>query len=72
MNIVEHIFLLYVGASFGYMPRSGIAESSSSTAYNFLRNRRTHGCGRNIEGQEIVWRCIAMKGRARGVAIRKS
>ena len=54
MNIVEQVSLLYVGSSFGYMPRSGIAESSSSTAYNFLRNRRTHGCGRNIEGQEIV------------------
>jgi hypothetical protein len=28
MNTVEHVSLLYVGASFGYMPRSGIAESS--------------------------------------------
>ena len=28
MNIVEHVSLLYVGASFGYMPRSGIAASS--------------------------------------------
>ena len=25
MNIVEHVSLLHVGASFGYMPRSGIA-----------------------------------------------
>jgi hypothetical protein len=24
MNIVEHVFLLYVGVSFRYMPRSGI------------------------------------------------
>jgi hypothetical protein len=23
INIVEHVFLLYVRASFGYMPRSG-------------------------------------------------
>jgi hypothetical protein len=27
MNIVEHVSLLYVGASFGYMPRNGIALS---------------------------------------------
>jgi len=26
MNIVEHVSLLYVGASFGYMPRSGILD----------------------------------------------
>ena len=38
MNIVEHMSLLYVGTSSGYMPRSGIAESSGSTMYNFLRN----------------------------------
>jgi hypothetical protein len=38
MNIVEHVFLLYVGASSGYMPRSGIAGSSGRTIYNFLRN----------------------------------
>jgi hypothetical protein len=28
MNIVEHVSLLYVRASFGYMARSGIAEYS--------------------------------------------
>ena len=38
MNRVEHVFLLYVGASFGYMPRSGIAVSSGSTMSSFLRN----------------------------------
>jgi hypothetical protein len=41
MNIVEHVSLLYVGASFGYMPRSGIAGSSGSTMSNFLRNHQT-------------------------------
>ena len=40
MKIVEHVSLLYVGASFGYMPRSGITGSSSRTMYNFLRNRQ--------------------------------
>ena len=36
MNMVEHVSLLDVGASFGYMPRSGIAEFSG-----FLRNYQT-------------------------------
>jgi hypothetical protein len=41
MNIVEHVSLLYVGESFGYMPSSGIAVSSDSTMSNFLRNSQT-------------------------------
>ena len=41
MNIVEHVSLLPVGTSSGYMPRRGIAGSSSSTVSNFLRNRQT-------------------------------
>jgi len=39
MNIVEHVSLLYVGASFGYMPKSGIAGSSGMS--NFLINCQT-------------------------------
>ena len=31
MNIVEHVSLLPVGTSSGYMPRRGIAGSSGST-----------------------------------------
>ena len=38
MNIVEHVSLLYVGASFGYMPSSGIAGSLHNTISSFLRN----------------------------------
>jgi hypothetical protein len=41
MNIVEHVSLLHVGASSGYMPRSDIAGSSCSTMSNFLRNHQT-------------------------------
>jgi len=41
MNIVEHVSLLYVGASFGYMPKRGIALSSGSAMSNFLRNLQT-------------------------------
>jgi hypothetical protein len=40
MNIVEHVSLLQVGASSGYMPRSGIAGSSSRTMSNFLRDNQ--------------------------------
>jgi hypothetical protein len=36
---VEHMFLLPVGTTSGYMPRRGIAGSYGST--NFLRNHQT-------------------------------
>jgi len=42
INIVEHVLLLYVGASFGYIPRSGIAGSSGRTRSNFLRKLQTN------------------------------
>jgi hypothetical protein len=41
MNIMEHVFLLPVETSSGYMPRRGIAGSASSTMPNFLRNHQT-------------------------------
>ena len=41
MNIVEHVSLLPVGTSSAYMPRRGIAGSSSSSMSNFLRNCQT-------------------------------
>jgi hypothetical protein len=37
-NIAEQVFLLDGGASFGYMPRSGIAVSWCRTIPNVLRN----------------------------------
>ena len=36
MNIMEHVSSLHLGASFGYMPRSGIAGSSGNTMPNIL------------------------------------
>jgi len=47
LSIVEHVSLLYVGASFGYMPKRGIAGSSGSAMSNFLRNLQSdyqNGC----------------------------
>jgi hypothetical protein len=38
MNIVEHVPLWHGGASFGYIPKSGIAGSSGRSIPNFLRN----------------------------------
>ena len=40
MNTVEHVSLLHVGASFAYMPRSGIAVSSGRTISIFLGTSR--------------------------------
>jgi hypothetical protein len=42
MNIVDYVSLLYVGASFENMPRSGTAGFSGSTMFNFLRNHQTY------------------------------
>jgi hypothetical protein len=50
MNIVEHVSLLYVGAYFGYMPRSGIAGSLGSIMSNFLRNMKS-----NFQNGYIGW-----------------
>jgi hypothetical protein len=36
VNIVKYVSLLHVGASSGYMPRSGIAGYSGGTMSNFL------------------------------------
>ena len=61
MNIVEHMSLLEVGASSGYMPRSGIAGSSCSPMSNFLRNHQTDfqsGCTSLQSHQQ--WRSVPL------------
>jgi hypothetical protein len=61
MNIVEHVSLLPVGTSSGYMPRRGIAGSSSSTISNFLRNCQTYfqsGCTSLQSYQQ--WRSVPL------------
>jgi hypothetical protein len=40
INIAKHVSLLYVGASFGYMPRNGIAGSSGRTIASFLKKHQ--------------------------------
>jgi hypothetical protein len=61
MNIVEHVSFLQVGTSSGYMPRRGIAGSSSSTMSNFLRNHQTDfqsGCTSLQSHQQ--WRSVPL------------
>ena len=61
MNIVVHVSLLYVGASLGYIPRSGITGSSGSTMSNFLRYRQTDfqsGCMSLQPHQQ--WRSVSL------------
>jgi len=61
INIVEHVSLLYVGASFGYMPRRGIAGSSGNTMSNFLRNLQTYfqsGCT-SLQSHQF-WRSVPL------------
>jgi hypothetical protein len=61
MNIVEHVFLLPIGTSSGYIPRRGIAGSSGSTMSNFLGNRQTDfqsGCTSLQSHQQ--WRSVLL------------
>jgi hypothetical protein len=61
MNIVEHVFLLHVGASSRYMPRSSIVGSSGSTISSFLRNHQTDfqsGCVSLQSHQN--WRTVSL------------
>ena len=60
MNIVEHVSLP-VRTSSGYMPRRGIAGSSSSAMSNFLRNWQTDfhsGCTSLQSYQQ--WRSVPL------------
>jgi hypothetical protein len=61
MNIVEHMSLLQVETSSGYMPRRGIAGSFGSTMSNFLRNLHTDfqsGCTSLQSRQK--WRSVPL------------
>jgi hypothetical protein len=77
MNIEEHVSLLYVGAFFEYMPRSGRPESSDSISC-FLTNCQTDcqsGCTTlksHHDTKEIEQRNVAMVYVELWVATRKS
>ena len=61
MNIVEHVSLYPVGIFSEYMPRRGIAGSTSSTMYSFLRNRQIYfqsGCTSFQSHQQ--WRSVPL------------
>jgi hypothetical protein len=61
INIVEHVSLLHVGASFGHMCRSGIAGFSCNTMSSFLRNSQTDfqsGCT-SLQTQK-QWRSVPL------------
>ena len=61
LNIVEHVSLLLVGTSSGYMPRSGIAGFTSSTMSSFLRNSQIDfqsGCTSLQSHQQ--WRSVPL------------
>jgi hypothetical protein len=60
INIVEHVSLLHVGTSSGYMPRRGISGSSSSTMSSFLRNRQTDFQSGCTSLQSHQWRSIPL------------
>ena len=61
MNIVEHVPLWHGGASFGYIPKSGIAGSSGRFISNFLRNLQIYlqsGCTSLQSHQQ--WRSVPL------------
>ena len=69
MNIVEHVSLLYIGASFVYMPSSGIDSYSGRTISNFLRNHQTDSNHIYDEiyhpGEEAYVMSLSLSGRQR-------
>jgi len=56
MNIVEHMLLWHCGASFGYIPKSGIAGSLGRSISNVQRNIQIHfqsGCT-SLQGRSVI------------------
>jgi len=73
MNIAEHVPLLYVEASFGYMPRRGIAGSSGNVMSNFPRNLQTdfqNGCTSLQSHQQ--WRSVPLSPHPRQHLLNKN
>jgi hypothetical protein len=63
MTIEDHVFLLHVGASSGYMTKSDISGSSGSIMSNFLRNHQTDfqsSCARVFNSVPLVYFSVAI------------
>ena len=61
LNMVEHVPQWHGGASFGYIPKSGIAGSSGRSISNFLRKLQIdfqHGCTSLQSHQQ--WRSVPL------------
>jgi hypothetical protein len=61
MNILNHVSLLHVRASSGYMPRNSVVGPSGNTMSNFLRNCQTEfqsGCTSLQSHQQ--WRSVPL------------
>jgi hypothetical protein len=61
MNMVEHVPPWLHGAAFGYMPKSGISESSGRSISSFLRNLKIdfqNGCT-NLQSHQ-QWRNVPL------------
>jgi hypothetical protein len=61
MNIVENVSFLPVATSSAYMPRRGVAGSSSSTMSSFLRNHQTNfqSCCTSLQSHQ-QWRSVPL------------
>ena len=61
MTIGEHMSLWYDWASFGYIPKSGIAGSGGRLLSNFLRNHHTdfQSCSTSLHSHE-QWRSVSL------------
>ena len=61
MNIVEHVSLLPLGTSSGYMPSRGISGSTGSTMSSFRMNRQTdfQSCCTTLQSHQ-QWRSVPL------------
>ena len=61
MNIAQQMFLWFYRASFGYIPRSGIARPLGRSISNFLRNHQIDfQRGSNILQSQQQWRSVPL------------
>jgi hypothetical protein len=61
MKTVKHMSLWHCQASFGHMPKSGIAESSGRSTFNFMMNFQIgfHSSCTNLQSHQ-QWRSVPL------------